>query len=286
MAEYTENYNLKKPAQEDFYNVEDFNNNADVIDKEMKAVSDKAAAALPASSYTAADILNKLKTVDGVNSGLDADLFKGKSVIPVENGGTGENTLSNFVNYKGRLEVKSLSQIRETGLYLIYGVAYDDCPTNSGNFAIMTVYQAANYVYQTVYGAFTNNNSVAINYRWINSTGFTTGWCENVNTINLPALIQSALQSGGVSVVKSIQRGVITISAKNTKTVATISAVNTSKAFVIYTGFNTTDDISETIHDKPYLELTNSTTVTAIRRFVNTDQRCSTIVPYQVIEYY
>ena len=86
MAEYTENYNLKKPAQEDFYNVEDFNNNADVIDKEMKAVSDKAAAALPASSYTAADILNKLKTVDGVNSGLDADLFKGKSVIPVENG--------------------------------------------------------------------------------------------------------------------------------------------------------------------------------------------------------
>ena len=179
MAEYTENYNLKKPAQEDFYNVEDFNNNADVIDKEMKAVSDKAAAALPASSYTAADILNKLKTVDGVNSGLDADLFKGKSVIPVENGGTGENTLSNFVNYKGRLEVKSLSQIRETGLYLIYGVAYDDCPTNSGNFAIMTVYQAANYVYQTVYGAFTNNNSVAINYRWINTnTEVIVGWCE------------------------------------------------------------------------------------------------------------
>ena len=123
MAEYTENYNLKKPAQEDFYNVEDFNNNADVIDSQLKAVSDKATSALPSSSYTAADILNKLKTVDGTNSGLDADLFKGQSIIPVANGGTGESTLSNFVNYKGRLEVKSLSQIRETGLYLIYGVA-------------------------------------------------------------------------------------------------------------------------------------------------------------------
>ena len=65
MAEYTENYNLKKPAQEDFYNVDDFNNNTDIIDSQLKAVSDKAAAALPATSYTAADILNKLKTVDG-----------------------------------------------------------------------------------------------------------------------------------------------------------------------------------------------------------------------------
>ena len=101
MAEYTENYNLKKPAQEDFYNVDDFNNNADIIDSQLKAISDKAAAALPATSYTAADILNKLKTVDGVNSGLDADLFKGKSVIPVANGGTGANNPDSAkVNFK------------------------------------------------------------------------------------------------------------------------------------------------------------------------------------------
>ena len=42
MATYTTNYNFKKPAQEDFYNVEDFNGNADVIDKQLKEVSDKA----------------------------------------------------------------------------------------------------------------------------------------------------------------------------------------------------------------------------------------------------
>jgi len=38
-----------------------------------------ADAALPASSYTAADVLTKLKTVDGSGSGLDADLLDGNS---------------------------------------------------------------------------------------------------------------------------------------------------------------------------------------------------------------
>ena len=38
MADYTQNYNLKKPAQTDFYNIDDFNDNADIIDE---ALSDK-----------------------------------------------------------------------------------------------------------------------------------------------------------------------------------------------------------------------------------------------------
>lgn len=38
-----------------------------------------ADAALPAASYTAADVLTKLKTVDGSGSGLDADLLDGNS---------------------------------------------------------------------------------------------------------------------------------------------------------------------------------------------------------------
>ena len=40
MAEYTQNYNLKKPAEEDFYNVKDFNDNADIIDEALKAHDD------------------------------------------------------------------------------------------------------------------------------------------------------------------------------------------------------------------------------------------------------
>lgn len=38
-----------------------------------------ADAALPSASYTAADVLDKIKTVDGAGSGLDADLLDGQS---------------------------------------------------------------------------------------------------------------------------------------------------------------------------------------------------------------
>ena len=68
--EFTPNYNLKKPAEEDFYNVEDFNDNADIIDEELHNKVNK-------SEYTANDVLDKLKTVDGTGSGLDADTVDG-----------------------------------------------------------------------------------------------------------------------------------------------------------------------------------------------------------------
>ena len=35
MAEYTSNYNLKKPAQADYYDVDDFNGNADILDSTL-----------------------------------------------------------------------------------------------------------------------------------------------------------------------------------------------------------------------------------------------------------
>ncbi|OMD64684.1 hypothetical protein BSK62_17090 [Paenibacillus odorifer] len=41
---------------------------------------------LPATSYTAADILSKILTVDGVGSGLDADLHAGKNMGEIANG--------------------------------------------------------------------------------------------------------------------------------------------------------------------------------------------------------
>ena len=56
---------------------------------------------LPKTDYTAADILAKLKTVDGSGSGLDADLFKGKPTIPIANGGTGASTADMALRYLG-----------------------------------------------------------------------------------------------------------------------------------------------------------------------------------------
>ncbi|MFI3206593.1 MAG: hypothetical protein R3Y33_05055 [Clostridia bacterium] len=35
MASFTENYLLKKPSETDFYNIDDFNDNSDIIDEEL-----------------------------------------------------------------------------------------------------------------------------------------------------------------------------------------------------------------------------------------------------------
>lgn len=44
MANYTENYNLEKPLQEEYYNVDVFNGNADILDAELKGLHDDVAA--------------------------------------------------------------------------------------------------------------------------------------------------------------------------------------------------------------------------------------------------
>ena len=41
MAKNTKNYNLIKPELDDFYNIEDFNQNADIVDRELKRLDDK-----------------------------------------------------------------------------------------------------------------------------------------------------------------------------------------------------------------------------------------------------
>lgn len=62
---YTEKLGLKKPDPTDFYNLEDFNYNADKIDEEL-------------GNFDPVELLNNIKTVDGEGSGLDADLLDGK----------------------------------------------------------------------------------------------------------------------------------------------------------------------------------------------------------------
>lgn len=48
---YTENYNLKKPAQTDYYDVDDFNANADITDAKLKDLYDRKAE-ITTGSYT------------------------------------------------------------------------------------------------------------------------------------------------------------------------------------------------------------------------------------------
>lgn len=73
------------------------------------AAQAKADAALPAASYTAADVLTKVKTVDGAGSGLDADTLDGYHAnpfvpasglwIPVVNGTGGTLEIGRYIDF-------------------------------------------------------------------------------------------------------------------------------------------------------------------------------------------
>jgi hypothetical protein len=68
MAKYTDNYNLIKPDKEDFYNIDDFNNNSDIIDAQLKSLEDNKVAkvtnkGLSTNDYTTAE-KNKLQNIE------------------------------------------------------------------------------------------------------------------------------------------------------------------------------------------------------------------------------
>lgn len=100
--ENTTHYSLKKPDGNDTYDVQNDNDNMDAIDAQMyanaqaasaaqsaaNAAQTKANAALPSTSYTAADVLSKIKTVDGAGSGLDADTVDGHQTSTTATAGT------------------------------------------------------------------------------------------------------------------------------------------------------------------------------------------------------
>lgn len=65
MAEYTTNYNLIKPAQTDFFNVDDLNENADKIDAALKTNADGISAANTAIGTNAAAIAENSTAITG-----------------------------------------------------------------------------------------------------------------------------------------------------------------------------------------------------------------------------
>ena len=110
-----------------------------------------------------------------------------------------------------------------------------------------------------------------------------TDWLEIATDKSIANMVQSDLQTGGVSVIKSIQRGYITLSSSesNSTITATISPVNVNKAIVVYAGMCTSVN---NLKYYPQLVLVNSTTISLSR--YETATNGSTVVPYQVIEFY
>lgn len=70
----TTNYKLKKPAEEDFYNIEDSNDNMDLIDTAIKATEDKATAAKTRAdeAFTQAD--SGKSAIKSAIIGVDPDI--------------------------------------------------------------------------------------------------------------------------------------------------------------------------------------------------------------------
>ena len=77
-------------------------------------------------------------------------------------------------------------------MYLVYGNTYTDYPERGGNFGVLVVHTSANYVYQTLYGAYTGTDEIAVNYRLVKTNdGYISDWCEAVTSKNVLNVLSS-----------------------------------------------------------------------------------------------
>ena len=114
MASYTPNYNLKKPTQDDFFDVDDFNGNSDIIDTalnnklntDFSNISGGSGGVVPITAGgTGANTASGALTNLGVNTALsnkaDKDLSNVTGTLPVSKGGTGATTASGALTNLG-----------------------------------------------------------------------------------------------------------------------------------------------------------------------------------------
>ncbi|MCJ7856723.1 pyocin knob domain-containing protein [Lachnospiraceae bacterium NSJ-143] len=294
MSTNTKWYGLKKPEQEDFYDIDDFNENADIIDEQLKVISEAAGSALPASSYTAADVLAKIKTVDGSGSGLDADLFKGKSVIPVANGGTGAATAAaaNLAIFGGHTTISGngdLNNYVSPGLYCCntdataktvkntpfsigkeHGFSLMVTRSGGGVMQILTTYTDNHGYFSEMYirSQYPNN--------FIGNT-----WVKVIGNNNLSREVQSLLTNGSVSMVRQVLNGIATADRDTIRTSGTtvsISLANYKKAAITINGDGSVSGIGGS---QPYVASLSNTSMT-----IKCNYSISGEFSYCIVEYY
>ena len=203
--ETTTNYGLKKPAQEDFVNVEDINYNSDILDEKIAELEETAEGALPAEDYTAEDILEKIKTVDGAGSGLDADLFKGQSVVPVANGGTGVTNQNNIVVYRGMIDSPTdLDDVTTSGMYYINTSSITNYPpsliTSVVRHSLLFVEHATNNTIRQTYITCNyqayDQTSKNVYYRLKFTDNDFTDWFEYITSGNIDSMLKGYFETG------------------------------------------------------------------------------------------
>ena len=114
------------------------NANFTAIDTTIKAVSDAVALKLAASSYTAADVLAKLLTVDGAASGLDADTVDGiqAAAFMLNSGFTGAAILALLLGVDGSGSLLDADKLdgNDSSAFALAGHTHSYMPLAGGAF--------------------------------------------------------------------------------------------------------------------------------------------------------
>jgi hypothetical protein len=76
MPNYTPNYNLKKPLQDEFYNIDDHNGNMDIIDETLKILSEASGVVISPDEPETGDVW--IDTDDETSSGGAVSSVNGK----------------------------------------------------------------------------------------------------------------------------------------------------------------------------------------------------------------
>ena len=173
--EKTENFNLNKPTPEDFYNIEDTNDNMDIIDTEIKIAQDKAEMA-----FTQADNgIGKIKNSIGVLSALAT---------------TDKTSLVNAINENtSQLAEITPELISGKTIYVDVNTGSDTMGTGESTSPYKTITKALSTIKKTLYvdvkirvlpGDYTTEGN-------INITNFSKGYItitafDGTNDVNIP----------------------------------------------------------------------------------------------------
>ena len=154
MADFTKNYNLKKPTDTDFYNVQDFNSNVDIIDASLNNLNnsinnlDQKTNIIDSSLANLNASINNLdEKIDSVADNIAENISKNvedftEGILPIARGGTGTNSTTGIRNSIGlgttssvqfnSLTVSSLTVNNQT-LNLVYTQETQPTTANNGS---------------------------------------------------------------------------------------------------------------------------------------------------------